>query len=187
MLNMDNFITVVPAIPNGIDCINNATRPVVARVTTEGCFECVSHRPGNTGYPRIRVQGRLWLLHRYLWTQAHGTIPPGMLVCHRCDNRMCLNVEHYFLGSIADNNRDMYEKGRHHRKTQKEIDEFVQRMKLLPPKRGSANGNSKLNEEQVKEIRKLFPSIRVAELARQFGVSSKLITLIVKKEVWKHV
>lgn len=50
--------------------------------------------------------------HRWAWIDANGPIPDGMFVCHQCDNPSCVRPEHLFLGTLADNNRDMFAKGR---------------------------------------------------------------------------
>jgi HNH endonuclease len=77
--------------------------------------DCIVFPRGITsaGYGTLRVAGKLWLAHRWAWTQAHGPIPQGMYVLHRCDYPPCWNVDHLWLGTAADNARDREEKGRH--------------------------------------------------------------------------
>lgn len=64
------------------------------------------------GYGVRKYQGRQQYVHRIAWMEAHGPIPPGMIICHRCDNPPCYNVEHLFMGTYSDNNFDAAKKGR---------------------------------------------------------------------------
>jgi len=51
-------------------------------------------------------------MHRWVWEQINGPVPPGMHVCHRCDNPLCYRYDHLFLGTQAENLADMTKKGR---------------------------------------------------------------------------
>ncbi len=81
-----------------------------------GCFLWVKATTGVYGHG-VMGRGRrgtgLILAHRAAWELYRGPIPPGLLVCHRCDVPCCVNPDHLFLGTYADNNRDMVTKGRH--------------------------------------------------------------------------
>lgn len=50
-------------------------------------------------------------VHRWVWEMARGPIPKGMVIRHRCDNRVCFRLSHLEIGTVADNNRDAQERG----------------------------------------------------------------------------
>ena len=104
--------------------------------------------------------------HRVAYREAFGPIPKGMCVLHSCDVRGCVNPAHLRLGSNADNVRDKMERGR-----------FV-------PMRGEANGNAKLTDAQVEEIRAKWIPHKVTQkmLAVQYGVTLEMISLILRRK-----
>jgi predicted sulfurtransferase len=63
-------------------------------------------------YGGIYVGRKLCLTHRVAWELKHGPIPKGMCVCHVCDTPLCVNTDHLFLGTRAENNTDRHSKGR---------------------------------------------------------------------------
>lgn len=117
------------------------------------------------GYGHLRVGGVLVRAHRFAWEVAFGPVPPGHSVCHHCDNPACVNPGHLFLGTHAENMRDMAIKGR------------------SCPWPGESNPRAKLTADEVAEIRRR-PDPR-STLAREFGVSLSLISAIRNRRVWR--
>lgn len=78
----------------------------------DGCWEWQASTYG-IGYGQFHRDGVMTPAHRMAWQLTHGSIPDGMVVCHRCDNPPCVRPDHLFLGTNKDNSRDMVAKGRH--------------------------------------------------------------------------
>lgn len=131
--------------------------------------ECWNWKGGqqSKGYGSFGVGGgKTALAHRVAYEFERGPIPDGLLVRHRCDNRLCCNPAHLELGTIADNNRDAVERGR--------------------TAKGEQNGNAKLTAEQVREIRRLrsVEKKKIEELARLYRMHPQSIARIVKRLYW---
>lgn len=132
-----------------------------------GCWNYMGHITAK-GYGRICRGKELGgtAAHRYSWELHHGEPPPkDMFVCHKCDNRRCVNPDHLFLGTNQHNVDDCVSKDRH--------------------PRGSRHGQSKLTEDRVKEI--LSSNRSGAALAREFGVHPVTVQEIRRGLAWKHV
>ena len=70
-----------------------------------------------TGYGAFHLNGKSILAHRASYLIFNGEIPNGIFVCHKCDNKSCVNPHHLFLGSAKENAIDRSLKGRHGQNT----------------------------------------------------------------------
>jgi len=166
------------------------TRPVTYTVTAAGCFECTSHKPGSSGYPRITLGGKSYRMSRFIWERINGPIPTGFYICHTCDNPRCINPKHLFLGTPTDNVNDMYKKNRAgiQGKSRADIIERIASPQRGKPRlRGEACGRHKLTACDVVAIRELVGSATYVELAKRFHTTPSNIVFIVKRRTWKDV
>jgi len=76
------------------------------------CWICISHIERTNGYHVVNRNKKRYRMSRYVWLMNFGKIPEGMLVCHKCDTPECINPDHLFLGTQADNINDAVKKGR---------------------------------------------------------------------------
>jgi hypothetical protein len=123
--------------------------------TSEGC----SNWPKGTtpdGYGSVRFKGETWRANRLAYTLTKGVIPEGMGVLHKCDNKLCINPDHLYLGTQKDNVKDLMERGQ--------------------------IGTSKLKREEVVSILKshFIDKKSGAYLSRLYKVSQAAISAITK-------
>jgi hypothetical protein len=107
--------------------------------------------------------------HRFSYRYFHGPIPEGMCICHRCDEPLCVNPDHLFLGTYADNYDDARRKGRN--------------------TRGELVATAKITEDDVREIRRRYAAGGVSQtaLANEYGISQQGVGQIVRWVTWTHV
>lgn len=123
------------------------------------------------GYGNLTIDGHCRIAHRVAWEFTYGEIPQGMQIQHSCDNPSCCNPNHLMLGTVVSNYIDMVRKGRG-------------RSDHKNRRYGTNNHNAKLTFDQVEEIRKAYVpgQIKQADLAKQYGVSQRLISIITRNE-----
>lgn len=103
--------------------------------------------------------------HRLSWALHYSEPPAELEVCHRCDVPACVNPEHLFLGTHAENQRDMVQKNRH--------------------SRGERQGSARLTEAAVREI--MASALTSQSLADRFGVSMASVNDVRRGVTWAHL
>lgn len=172
----------------------------------KGCWLWTGRR--SNGYGRCSFRGRSMMAHRASWIMARGPIPAGLLVLHDCDVPNCVNPDHLFLGTYKTNMDDMYAKGRGpvgdrngsrtrpdrratgdrngsrtHPEARPRGDQHWTRQH--PERlRGMRNPNTRLTDEDVAMIRRLYDEgYSQTELAQRYKVSQAHISrLVLRRE-----
>jgi hypothetical protein len=138
---------------------------VVVNPTT-GCWEWQGER-STRGYARMFLDGRNVTVSRLSHQIFKGPLPANLYACHRCDNPPCINPEHLFAGTQAENLQDSVRKGRRN------------------PQNGATNYHAKLKAEDVIAIRN-SPE-RSVTLEAIYGVHHHHIDKIRARKTWKNL
>jgi hypothetical protein len=117
------------------------------------------------GYGRFSVKNKVVKAHRWAYERFIDKIPCGLIVCHKCDVRSCVNPNHLFIGTDLDNSNDKVSKKRH----------------LY----GEKHPKAKLNEEQVLFIKN--SNLSVKELTTMFNIHRNAVYKIKNNESWSHL
>lgn len=117
------------------------------------------------GYGKFKQDGKDVYAHRFSYEAHVGPIREGLHVLHTCDNPVCVNPDHLFLGTQGDNNRDCVKKGRN--------------------ARGASIRGARLTEADVRYIRSSKDSC--VKLAAKYGVTRSNVTAIRRRESWAHI
>ena len=152
-------------------------------VTSESKEECWSWNGATRnkyGVMRIPGAGRsvqAIMAHRISWTIHNGEIPHKKGIFHKCDNPVCANPEHLFLGDLKDNIADMISKGR-----------GGMQLGKFPVKYGSDNPSAKISEDAAKAIIVLSDAgFTGRQLSELFGLDKSYIRRIARGENWAHL
>lgn len=152
-------------------------------IKNNGCWDFQSAKDRD-GYNRfsLKLEGSNKYLHRgahrvMMWLHGH-TILKGYVVCHRCDNPGCVNPEHLFIGTVAENNLDKKLKGRER-----------------PPK-GERQANASITDDIARKIRAeavvgwrvgYNNGSNISQVAAKYGVKRELVRRIARGELYKHI
>jgi len=132
----------------------------------DDCWEWQGQTSKTGTYGVVYVNGKMVKAHRFVMGLENGD---PLCVLHRCDNRVCVNPAHLFLGTHADNNADMAAKGRQ--------------------ARGERLPNSKLTDAKAEGIREMYATgcYLQREVAAFFGVHQSQVSRVVRSETWRAV
>jgi hypothetical protein len=170
--------------------------------TPNGCWNWLGSTFKRSKRPRLCL-GKSHLASRLIYVLFLGKPLGGLLVCHTCDNLSCVNIDHFFKGTSADNSADMAAKGRGANGDKNGSRLYPERLvrgddhplrKDSTRVRGENNVKAKLTEDDVRYIRKHYVKGRgwydkgnSEVLGKMFGVDPQTIVQIATRKTWKHV
>ena len=141
--------------------------------TDDKCWNWTASKKGKD-YGQFYIHGyKMVFAHRVAWVIKNGAIPNDLFVLHKCNNSLCCNPNHLYLGTLSDNSQDSIKAGTH----------------VWSNGKGEKHPHSKLKDCDVLEIRRLYATgkIKTGTLAKMFLVSRSQIRRIIIRSKWKHI
>ena len=132
-----------------------------------GCWECTSHRAQPNNYPQVTRDGKVQTSSHFVYEECFEEVPKGMVVCHKCDNPLCINPEHLYMGTYSQNLWD--------------------RVRTNSFPNGENAGAHKLTSKDVTDIRREYKRGMGRKLGRKYEVDSSTITRIANNRRWRGV
>lgn len=168
--------------------MTQSIKTLIERLEKENSQNACWKWPGKTdakGRGRVWLKGKIELAHRAVWKTKNGSIPAGKILCHHCDNAGCVNPSHIYVGTHADNMRDMKDRKRYY------AAKYPDRVKELARALGKSNTwASGINNPKAKLTARQAASIRSSKLptktlAEKYGVHRTTIQCIRRGAQWK--
>lgn len=119
------------------------------------------------GYGVFSVNGKITYAHRYSYKLVYNQIKEGLCVLHKCNNRLCVNPSHLYIGTKQDNANDKVNSNRQIKGGQSKL--------------------SKLTEQQVREIKEYKGKLSLRKIANLYKVHHWTIGRILNNINWKHL
>lgn len=151
----------------------HGTKPLLERFwekveirSDKECWEwkaCINKR----GYGFFMLGRTSVVAYKCAWYFVKGDVPEGLLLRHTCDNTKCCNPYHLIPGTVQDNSDDMVSRGR--------------------SMKGVKNPLAKLDDQKVREIRLKGLYKKQTELSQEYGVTRRVIRMVLNRETWSHV
>lgn len=133
------------------------------------CWEWQGNRPSAL-YGHFSLREKTVKAHRWIYALLNGEIPDDLVVRHKCDNPACVNPAHLEVGTVADNTRDKYERGRG------------------PNRQGEKHPMARLDEDRVRQLRKMASlGFTHTAIAEKFGIARQTVGNIVRGRNWSHI
>ena len=171
----------------------NQFTPLTDRITNQcrpdpitGCWVWTGYKPADPQVrPRVKYKGKYTSASRVAWEAFRGMIPNNLWVLHKCDNPACVNPDHLFLGTHADNMQDAIEKGRHTTQAHPEVCRAnARRLGLRNTWSKGRVGKSIIPHADIPKIRaRRAAGESLVAVGKTYGVSGQAVHKFLKREV----